>query len=68
MPELTAADAFARLMQVSNRENNLFEHLQIENRDVLLLKGERGLQKLADLLDRFDQGEFQERLPQMPSS
>lgn len=37
--------------------------MQIENRDVLLLKGERGLQKLADLLDRFDQGEFQEKTP-----
>ncbi len=59
--ELSLSDAFARLLQVSNRENNLFEYLQIGSRDVLLLKGERGLQKLADLLERFEQGEFQEK-------
>lgn len=61
VPELTPADAAARLLQVSNRENSLFEYLQIENRDVLLLKGERGLQKLSDLVERFEQGEFQEK-------
>ncbi len=60
-PDLSPADAAARLLQVSNRENNLFESLQIENRDVLLLKGERGLQKLADLVERFEQGEVQEK-------
>lgn len=58
---LSLSDAFARLLQVSNRENNLFEYLQIGSRDVLLLKGERGLQKLADLVERFEQGEFQDK-------
>lgn len=57
------ADTFACLLQVSNRENNLFEHFQMGSRDVLLLKGERGLQKLTDLTERFEQDEFQEKLP-----
>lgn len=54
---MPAAHAFANLLQVTNRDNNLFEHLQIRNRDVLLLKGERGLHKLTELLDRIDQDE-----------
>lgn len=54
-------ETFARLLQVTNRENTLFDHLQIENREVLLLKGERGLQKLGELVERFDQDEIPEK-------
>lgn len=60
-PNIPSAHTFAGLLQVTNRENTLFDHLQIENRDVLLLKGERGLRKLNELLERFDQDEFQEK-------
>lgn len=49
------AQSFASLLQAANRDNTLFDHLQMENRNVLLLKGERGLQKLTALLERFDQ-------------
>lgn len=58
-----SVDTFARLLQVSNREHSLFELFMFEGRNVLLLKGERGLQKLSDLLDRFEQDALPEKLP-----
>lgn len=54
-------NTIARLLQVSNRDNRLFDLLQIENREVLLLKGERGLQKLGELVERVDQNETSEK-------
>lgn len=46
---------FADLFQVINRDNNIFDHLEINHRDVVLLKGSYGLNRLADFLERFDE-------------
>ncbi len=62
-PGRSLTEDFARLLQVSNRDNTLFDHIQTGNRDVLLLKGERGLHKLADLLERLEQDEIREKVP-----
>ena len=62
-PDLSPSHTFAALLQVTNRDNSLFDHLQMEDRDVLLLKGERGLQKLTSLLERFAQDADSEKLP-----
>lgn len=61
---MPAAHTFADLLQVTNRDNNLFEHLQIGNRDVLLLKGERGLHKLTELLERIDRDDSAVKISQ----
>lgn len=45
---------FAELLKVINRNNNIFEHLEINHRDVVLLKGAHGLNRLSGFLDRFD--------------
>lgn len=62
-PDTTASETFARLLQVNNRENILFDLLQMETRNVLLLKGERGLQKLTDFMERLDQEGLPEKNP-----
>ncbi|MBD5488967.1 MAG: response regulator [Lachnospiraceae bacterium] len=46
---------FAELFQVINRDNNIFDHLEINHRDVVLLKGSHGLNRLSDFLERFEE-------------
>lgn len=45
---------FADLFKVINQDNNIFEHLSVDSRDIVLLKGSHGLNKLADFLDHYD--------------
>lgn len=54
---------FAELFKVINRENNIFEHLSIDNRDIVLLKGAHGLSKFADFLEHYDEHPLQEGSP-----
>lgn len=55
--DTSSAHPLARLLQITDRENTPFEHLRIENRDALLLKGEQGLAMLNDLLENLSQEE-----------
>lgn len=59
----TAPYTFAELFKVINRENNIFEHLSVENKDIVLLKGAHGLSKLADFLDHYEEHPLQEGSP-----
>ena len=59
----TAPYTFAELLRVTNRDNSSFDHIQADDRDVVLLKGSRALGKLTDLLDRYEQSEPQEGSP-----
>lgn len=54
---------FADLFKVINRENNTFEHLSVEGRDIVLLKGAHGLHRLSDFLDHFEEHPLQEGSP-----
>ncbi|MCM1415302.1 MAG: response regulator transcription factor [bacterium] len=45
---------FGFLSQDADRKGALYEHLSVENRDALLLKGEQGLSVLNDLLERLE--------------
>ncbi len=45
---------FAELLKVTNKDNNIFEHLEIDGKDIVLLKGSLGLNRLTDFLERFD--------------
>lgn len=50
----TAPYTFAELLKVTNRDNNIFEHLEIDGADIVLLKGSLGLNRLNDFLERFE--------------
>lgn len=54
---------FADLLRVTNKDNLIFEHLQEDGKDLVLLKGTHGLQKLTEFLDRYRQREPQEGSP-----
>lgn len=54
---------FAALLKVTNKDNNSFDRIQADERDVVLLKGSRALGKLNDFLDRYEQGEPQAGSP-----
>ena len=45
---------FAELLKVTNKENNIFEHLEVDNKDIVLLKGAHGLNKLSEFLEYFE--------------
>ncbi|MDO5422467.1 MAG: response regulator transcription factor [Eubacteriales bacterium] len=46
---------FATLLRVANQENNAFEHITVDNRDVMLLKGSRSREHFENLLSHYDQ-------------
>ena len=54
---------FADLLRVINRENNIFEHLKIINKEVVLLKGAHGLHKLDDFLRYYKERPIQDGSP-----
>ena len=59
----SAPYSFADLLKVINRENNIFEHLEINNKDIVLLKGAHGLRKLKDFLRHYEERPIQEGSP-----
>lgn len=54
---------FAELLKVTNKDNNIFEHTEIHGRDVVLLKGSLGLNRLTDFLERFEKNNPQPGSP-----
>lgn len=54
---------FADLLKVINRENNIFEHLELNHTDVVLLKGSHGLLKLNDFLKHYEERPIQKGSP-----
>lgn len=59
----SAPYTFAELFRVVNRDNNIFEHLSDNGRDIVLLKGRHGLNRLSDFLEHFAKHPLQEGSP-----
>ncbi|MDE6602919.1 MAG: response regulator transcription factor [Lachnospiraceae bacterium] len=62
-PSSAAPYTFAEMLKVTNRNNIIFDHLNIDGRDVVLLKGVHALNKLEGFLERLEQGDAQEGSP-----
>lgn len=45
---------FEELLRVTNRDNNSFEHLRFEEKEVILLKGDFALERFEALLKHYD--------------
>lgn len=58
-----ASYTFAELFRVVNRDNNIFEHLSDNSRDIVLLKGRHGLNKLSEFIEHFNSHPLQEGSP-----
>lgn len=54
---------FAELLRVTNKEKTTFEHIEADNKDIVLLKGAHGLNKLSDFLEHFEHQPLQEGSP-----
>lgn len=54
---------FAELLKVTNKENNTFEHIEADNKDIVLLKGTHGQYRLADFLERLEEQPLQPGSP-----
>lgn len=59
----TAPYTFAELLRVTNKDDSTFNHAKIDNHDVVLLKGDFGLNKLNDFLMHFEDYSPQENSP-----
>lgn len=55
--------SFAELLKVANRDNQIFEHLQADHKDIVILKGAHGLQKLTSFLEHYEQQKPQDGSP-----
>ncbi len=62
-PSSAAPYTFAEMLKVTNRDNMIFDHLNTDGRDVVLLKGVHGLNKLGEFLERLEHGDSQEGSP-----
>lgn len=62
-PSTAAPFLFAEMLKVSNRDNMIFDHLSTDGRDVVLLKGVHGLNKLREFLERLEQNDMQDGSP-----
>lgn len=59
----TAPCSFAELLKVTNKDNSIFEHIEADNRDIVLLKGTLGSKRLADFVEHFEKQPPQEGSP-----
>ena len=48
--------SFSDLLRVTNKDNNSFEHVNIDNHDIILLKGNFALERLNACLHHYDKG------------
>lgn len=48
--------SFADILKVSNHGNNSFEHIRLNNQDIILLKGNNALNRFNDCLSYFKNG------------
>ncbi|MDE5716131.1 MAG: response regulator [Lachnospiraceae bacterium] len=62
-PSSTAPFPFAEMLKVTNRDNIIFDHLNTDGRDVVLLKGVHALNKFSAFLERLEQGDSQKGSP-----
>lgn len=62
-PSSAAPFPFAEMLKVTNRDNMIFDHLNTDGRDMVLLKGIHGLNKLREFLERLEQGDIQDGSP-----
>ena len=44
---------FAELLRLSNENHNSFDHIQIDKRDVILLKGELAVERFLRILSHY---------------
>lgn len=59
----SAPYTFADLLNVINKDNSIFEHLEIDRKDIVLLKGDYGLRKLEDFLKHYKERPIQNGSP-----
>lgn len=59
----SAPYTFADLLNVINKDNSIFEHLEIGHKDIVLLKGDHGLRKLEEFLNHYKERPFQDGSP-----
>lgn len=62
-PSSAAPYTFAEMLRVTNRDNIIFDYLNTDGQDVVLLKGAHGLHKLHEFLERFEQDAPQKGSP-----
>lgn len=55
--------SFAELLMIANRGNHMFEHITIEAKEIIFLKGSYALRKFGDFLTYYDQHEHQKNSP-----
>ena len=55
--------SFAELLRVTNRDNSVFEHIELDKHDIVLLKGAFGSKRLADFIEHYDIQPPHERSP-----
>lgn len=58
-----AAYSFAELLKVTNKDNSIFEHIENDNRDIVVLKGALGSKKLSEFIEHFEKQPPQEGSP-----
>ena len=58
-----SAYSFAELLKVTNKDNSIFEPIQTDNRDIVVLKGALGSKKLSEFVDHFEKQPPQEGSP-----
>ena len=51
--------SFADLLNVANHGNHMFEHLAIDSKEIVLLKGSFALRKFGEFLSHYEQHEHQ---------
>ncbi len=61
--DTAAPYTFAQLIKVTNNDDNVFEHIEADNKDVVLLKGAHGLDSLARFLADFEYRPLQNGSP-----
>lgn len=55
--------SFADLLKVANKENHTFEHLEKDQRDIILLKGDYALSRFQDFLSHYEKEPPQQGSP-----
>lgn len=60
---VSAPYTFADLLNVINKDSSIFEHLEIDHKDIVLLKGFHGLRKLEDFLKHYKERPYQDGSP-----
>lgn len=57
---------FSNLLNITNSENRSFEHIRVDGKDVILLKGSFALRRFEEFLDRCEKADGQADSPVHP--